>query len=1226
MSISFCSLFPTFLAYLHGFRKVVIFVLLLKVTFQYHSNAGSGRIKYFRSFERLGMLFGWHIIAASIAINIATSVPTIDYPLNSQVPQVVRVSKPFSYTFPKSTFSSNLPIIYQLSGPKWLSLDNENRTLSGTPSEQDVGKDTLTNVAISLTASDSSGPNTLNATLVVSKNPAPTINVPLSSQLPFFGTFSIPSTLSYHPTTPFKFSFDPDTFSSDVTGKLNYYAVTADHTPMPSWVKFDGSTLTFSGQTPDYASLIQPPQTFGITLIASDVEGYAGSSINFDITVGPHQLFFSNTTMSFNATGGNTVNFTGLANNLQLDGQNVNSTTITKFTVDTPSWLAFDNSTMTISGKALPDVVPKNLTVHAEDIYGDSANATILLQVEDSIFSKEIPNLNATVGSDFKYDLSSYLRNPSDADVAFKTKPSQSWIKLDSSKIVLSGNVPEIVKPGDIEISIKAASKTSGASETQTFKFAVAAQIKPSATSTKSTEATSTTKPTQTASGTPLEASARKLSRGAILAIAITISAVVLFLVLLALFLFCRKRRRDAKKRPASITKSDISAPIESHSSVEEIVLPPPVAAPPPLELDTSTFLDTSPTHGLTTNEKHESWRYIPRKSSPPQDRRVRRSQTISGDGLERRSQLMSGGIGAPDITPGEAKTTGNRVRSYSENALSKTDSSWRSTQESASHPTLRSSRTNSSQLLGVARTYSNYSRKGHKHRSARVLDTIVIGDPEESNPNVTVLANSSPPPSQPSQPLQYLDTANRESSILGLTGSDISATPLDNFSALGRKKSVSPQPPDIVYIPEGVNNSRVTSRTSRRQTRMFPGFENRRRSGNGHGVNRSISSLSSKSTKRRSIGHGQVWTTNTNLNHNLGQKPSLARNSRTWKTVATSSNQTERPPSGISALSEYSDTYPTSPPIRSAMHMGIRQVTMSPEIQDSTFRRPSNSSSRNSRPVSRRIGSSPFFGGGSMRSSNRDSRLARTRTSYADSPTVPEEPLIFSSFENTLHQPHPLREEEPIPRDSFGISYGMARESTRQLRSYIQDQGFGTRGSVRSLESRDSRFESANESLRSPTKSQISSPVRQEREDSYEDFLPEDYSDGSWETQPDSRNDPANVTILGGTESELGEEQKPEDSESDLTARMGSARANLIPGPGAGESSRTAEKSKSYAPEGGRGRDVGGGPGPRIFKGARRRPISVDAAHSGLKGSVRGRIEGDDTGGGGEGEWGAFI
>lgn len=995
-------------------------------------------------------------------------------------------------------------------------------------------------------------------------------------------------------------------------------------------MKFDGSTLTFSGQTPDYASLIQPPQTFGITLIASDVEGYAGSSITFDITVGPHQLFFSNTTMSFNATGGNTVNFTGLANNLHLDGQNVNSTTITKLAVDTPSWLAFDNMTMTISGKAPPDVVPKNLTVHAGDIYGDSANATILLQVEDSIFSKEIPRLNATVGSDFKHDLSSFLRKPSDVNVEFKTKPTQSWIKVDTTKIILSGNVPDAVKPGDIEISIKATSKASGVSESQTFKFAVAAQVKPSATSTKSKEASSTTKPTQIASDTPLEASvSKKLSKGAILAIAITIPLIITLLALLTLFLFCRKRRRDANKRPASITKSDISAPIELHSSVEEIVLPPPVAAPPPLELDTSTFLDTSPTHGLTTNEKHESWRYIPRKSTPPQDRRVRRSQTISGDGLERRSQVMSGGIGATDILAGEAKTMGNRGRSYSENALSKTDSSWRSTQESASHPTLRSSRTNSSQLLGVARTYSNYSRKGHKRRSARVLDTIVIRDPEGSNPNVTVLATSPPPPSQPSQPLQYLDTVDttkRESSILGLTGSDISATPLDNFSALGRKKSVSPQPPDIVYVPDGVNNSRVTSRTSRRQTRMFPGFEGRRRSGNGHGVNRSISSLSSKSTKRRSIGHGQVWTTNTNLNHNLGHNPGLARNSRTWKTVATSSNHTERPPSGVSVLSEYSDTYPASP-IRSAMHMGIRQVTMSPEVQDSTFRRPSKSSSRTSRPVSRRIGSSPFFGGGSMRSSNRDSCLARTKTSYADSPTVPEEPLIFSSFENTLRHPH----QEPVARDSFEISYGMARESTRQLRSYIQGQGFGTRGSMRS-ESRDSRFESANESLRSPTKEEISSPAHQEREDSYEDFLPEDYSDGSWETQADSRNDLANVTILGGTESELGQpspdREAERDSETDLTARMGwTGQANLVPGDSSRpEGSRTAEKSKSYAPERGRGSDVGGGPGPRIFKGARSRPISVDAAaHGGLKGSVRGRIEGDNTGGE-EGEWGAFI
>lgn len=93
---------------------------------------------------------------------------------------------------------------------------------------------------------------------------------------------------------------------------------------------------------------------------------------------------------------------------------------ITKFPVETPLWLALDSSTMTISGKAPPDVVPENLTVHAEDIYGDSANATILLQAQDSIFSKELLDSNATVGSDFGYALNSYLRNHSDIDVASK--------------------------------------------------------------------------------------------------------------------------------------------------------------------------------------------------------------------------------------------------------------------------------------------------------------------------------------------------------------------------------------------------------------------------------------------------------------------------------------------------------------------------------------------------------------------------------------------------------------------------------------------------------------------------------------------------------------------------------------------------------------------------------------------------------------------------------------
>ena len=307
----------------------------------------------------------------------ADALPVVTYPINSQVPPVARLSQPFSYTFPISTFSSYLPITYTLSdAPSWLSLDGSTRTLSGTPAYSDVDGDTITAFAVELTASDQSGSVSLNSTFVISKNPAPVVNIPISSQLPHLGLFSAPATLLLHQSTPFRLDFQPNTFSGNGNNAaLYYYATTTANTPLPSWLTFDAPTLSFSGQTPDYPSLI------GIQIIASDVEGFSGSSVSFEMAIGIHTLAFNSQTMIIDAIPGAEIVFSGLASNIELDGQPTDISSITLITAQTPSWLDFDNSTLTISGRTPMDAKPCNISVYATDIYGDVAEATILVGI-----------------------------------------------------------------------------------------------------------------------------------------------------------------------------------------------------------------------------------------------------------------------------------------------------------------------------------------------------------------------------------------------------------------------------------------------------------------------------------------------------------------------------------------------------------------------------------------------------------------------------------------------------------------------------------------------------------------------------------------------------------------------------------------------------------------------------------------------------------------------------
>jgi axial budding pattern protein 2 len=1038
--------------------------------------------------------------AVAIYGALVIAIPAITFPLNSQVPPVARISEFFSYTFSASTFSSSLPITYTLSdGPGWLSLDSSTRTLSGIPSIEDAGTGEVTGVIIDIMASDSSGSVTQNATLVISKNPAPEVNVPLSVQFQSSTAFSAPSTLLYHPSTPFTINFQPDTFSGS---DLIYYAVTVENTPLPSWIAFDESSLTFTGQTPDYLSLIQPPQTFGIQLIASDVQGFSGAAISFNVEVGVHLLAFKDTTLMIYATAGDAINFDGLAANLEIDEHLANGADIVSISAQTPSWLIFDNSTFVLSGTVPTDATPYNITVEATDIYGDAAVAIVYIDIPTSLFTEEMGTLNATIGTAFDYDLSANLRNKSDIALTAQFAPAEPWLFFDPQTFVLSGQIPATTGPLTIAITLVATSKSSTESSSQTFQLALIStrQLPSSSSSVSRTSSSQSTSHTGDSATSPA-LSRKPLSRKIILAI---VMPTVALLICMLLALFCYFwRRREAKEQFEGFSKSEISGPLEAVSSVLEIVWPTYVESPQPLELDMTGFGGEASLISAQTSPK----------KGKKQD--IRRSQTLSVISGPLQSQLQ------------ESDVTQKRARSYSESAVSKAESSWLSTKDGAL-PTAGSSRTNSSNTQRLTRNYSNYSRKGHTRCSAKVYPaTQLLPLPDISS----------------SQPM--------EESILNLRDSNFSFAPIENFSVV---KNANVQ---LTDEPSITSNRLSRTKSTRRQSRFMP-MLGRTPSGLGHGGTRdSISSLSGNSGNRRIVGHGQNWT--------IGQ--GLTRNSRTWRTIGSSEMEELNRRSTISALSDYGDLKPEDVVRLST----IRQVTKSPSIPLSACVSAASQYSRRSRPVSRRLDSSPFFGGSASRKSQKS--VKESRASYADSPTVPQDAAMAENLE--IVPQGEGQENAEIPRDSFGISYGLAREGTRQLKSYVQSHfsRSGTRSSMKSTESKDSRFESASESMMSLHQFHAQQePQNQDDGDEYEDYLPDDYLEGggSWETQhsvPDSQRSAQAKNLAQGN----------------VAAAQAMTNPNFVP---KAKISGSAANSPMV--------DIG--PNMRMVPGASRRPISVDA------------------------------
>ncbi|KAI9773803.1 MAG: hypothetical protein M1840_006028 [Geoglossum simile] len=396
---------------------------------------------------------------------VAQAVPRVTFPINAQVPPIARVSELFTFAFSASTFSSDIPSLnYTMSNaPAWLRLDGRDRIFSGTPTLDDVGP-----VTVQLTATDISGSAEMDATFIVSANPSPQLGRPISDHLRAFGSNSEPSSIQLYPASPFSFAFSKDIFISH-GGELVYYAVSSDHTPLPSWVSFDSGSLQFSGVSPPWISLIAPPQQFGIHIIASDVIGFAGAIASFSFVVSDHVLVFSNDNETVDAMEGTPIEITDLRSRLSLDGHPVKDGDLGTVKADVPGWLSFDNKTLVLRGTLPPGVTSGVANVTVIDVYGDVATAIINIRLSSALFIGSIGNLNATAGRQFNYTIDRTIIKDANVVVKAHISPPASWLVFDSESLQFGGYVPYDAVPADIKVNLTATSRSSSLSDFRVF-------------------------------------------------------------------------------------------------------------------------------------------------------------------------------------------------------------------------------------------------------------------------------------------------------------------------------------------------------------------------------------------------------------------------------------------------------------------------------------------------------------------------------------------------------------------------------------------------------------------------------------------------------------------------------------------------------------------------------------------------------------------------------------
>lgn len=407
---------------------------------------------------------------------IVGAAPQVSYPLNSQFPPIARVGEPYLFQFASTTFKSDAgSLSYSLDdSPSWLHIDGKTGTLTGTPGARDAGTASFT-----VTAAGSAGAvANMESNLLVAKDEGPRLNANISQALSAAGPLSGPTTVAMKASQDFQINFPSSLFDSD--SKLSYFATLSDHTPLPAWISFDPSSLRLAGTTPPTSI----PQSFGILLIASNAPGYAAATVQFSLSIGVHELYFQPAIQSLNVTTGNDVHITDMKSKLYLDQSPISDRDVRSSSADIPDWLTFGSVSFEVSGTAPMEVSSEDVTISVEDIYGDTAQYTIHLNVISELFSGAVGTLNITAGEFFTIDLPRSIFAKDDEVITVDFASLASKLHFDPTTLTIFGTVPADMTPQTIQCTIAATSKDGSLKDTQKFSIKLLQATEPTPEST----------------------------------------------------------------------------------------------------------------------------------------------------------------------------------------------------------------------------------------------------------------------------------------------------------------------------------------------------------------------------------------------------------------------------------------------------------------------------------------------------------------------------------------------------------------------------------------------------------------------------------------------------------------------------------------------------------------------------------------------------------------------
>jgi hypothetical protein len=270
------------------------------------------------------------------------------------------------------------------------------------------------------------------------------------------------------------FTLSPNTFTDPQQEALTYTATLLNGQTLPSWLKLNVTTRTFSGTVPALTNGLS------IKLTATDASGLSASE-TFAVSTPASAPFVSAQTSAQTWKQGQAVNFTLAANSFTDPQQEALTYTATLANGQAlPSWLTFNATTRTFSGTVPALSNGLSIKVTATDTSGLSGSETFSVSTPASAPIVSAPTTAQTwqQGQAVSFTLAANtFTDPQREALAYTATLSNgqalpSWLKFTAATQTFSGTVPTGATALNLKVT---ATDTSGLSASETFAASITA-------------------------------------------------------------------------------------------------------------------------------------------------------------------------------------------------------------------------------------------------------------------------------------------------------------------------------------------------------------------------------------------------------------------------------------------------------------------------------------------------------------------------------------------------------------------------------------------------------------------------------------------------------------------------------------------------------------------------------------------------------------------------------